>query len=534
MVAYLLLYSSSIRLAIAIAKAIASLHAVLLYKALGFQFIWLEGDAKLCSHVGKAANTAAHLLAKEVLGSNFDRSWEDVTLDCIAVVIWDYDHNQQDEIRRAYIRNGKDPNSFHRIAEKSYDDLKNQSQHIQNVFKKFTSEQIANNQLQLKASIDVVRVLAFQGVAFRGRDESVGSKNRGNFLEISDLTVSYNKEIAEVIAKAPKNASYTSPKIQKEMLHVFSTKVKKAIRDEIGNAKFCIIVDKACDESMKEQMAIVLRFVDKNGFVRERFFGLVQVSDTVALILKKCIYFVLSKHGLDIQNIRGLGYDGASNMRELRVGQAAKNAYMIEIDEIEIEKGLNQIRTLQWARDTRWSSHLRSVSNLIKIFSLVCEVIVKLIDMRTTSSQRAEADSIHQSFCNKCNIDVSDMNARYVERRDSQLQELNRRFSEDAVKLLILGSALDPRVARESFRIDDICQLFNMQVSKDCQIFLNYANEWAFSAMNIVKIRLRNKIEDEFLTDSLMLYIEREIAATFSTDSIIDDLRDMKKRKVPF
>ena len=107
---------------------------------------------------------------------------------------------------------GKDPNSFHRIAEKSYNDLKNQSQHIQNVFEKFTFEHIAKNWLQLKAFIDV-QVLAFQGFAFRGRDESVGSKNRGNFFEILDLTVSYNEKIAELIAKALKNASYTSPKI---------------------------------------------------------------------------------------------------------------------------------------------------------------------------------------------------------------------------------------------------------------------------------------------------------------------------------
>ena len=52
--------------------------------------------------------------------------------------------------------------------------------------------------------------------------------------------------------------------------------------------------------------------------------------------------------------------------------------------------------------------------------------------------------------------------------------------------------------------------------------------------MNIIKIRLRNKIEDEFLTNSLMLYIEKEIAATLSTDSIIDDLRDMQARQVAF
>jgi hypothetical protein len=42
---------------------------------------------------------------------------------------------------------------------------------------------------------------------------------------------------------------------------------------------------------------------------------------------------------------------------------------------------------------------------------------------------------------------------------DSQLQELNCRFSDDAMKFHILGSALDPRVAHKSFKINDICQL---------------------------------------------------------------------------
>jgi hypothetical protein len=39
---------------------------------------------------------------------------------------------------------------------------------------------------------------------------------------------------------------------------------------------------------------------------------------------------------------------------------------------------------------------LSSVSNLIKIFSPACEVIIKLIDMRTISSHRAKADLVHQ------------------------------------------------------------------------------------------------------------------------------------------
>ena len=58
--------------------------------------------------------------------------------------------------------------------------------------------------------------------------------------------------------------------------------------------------------------------------------------------------------------------------------------------------------------------------------------------------------------------------------------------------------------------------------------------ERAFSAMNVIKTNLRNKMEDEFLSNAMMLYNERDIAATISTDSIIDDFEDLKRRRVPF
>ena len=61
-------------------------------------------------------------------------------------------------------------------------------------------------------------------------------------------------------------------------------------------------------------MSVVLRFVDKHGCVQERFFDLIHVSDTCSLTLKTEISSVLSRHNLDVQNLRGQGYDGASNM----------------------------------------------------------------------------------------------------------------------------------------------------------------------------------------------------------------------------
>ena len=58
--------------------------------------------------------------------------------------------------------------------------------------------------------------------------------------------------------------------------------------------------------------------------------------------------------------------------------------------------------------------------------------------------------------------------------------------------------------------------------------------ERAFSAMKIVKTNLRKKMENDFLTDSLMLYIEKDIASTFSLDSIVDDFENLKECRIPF
>ena len=50
----------------------------------------------------------------------------------------------------------------------------------------------------------------------------------------------YNKDVARVVLeKAPQNAKYTSPDIQKELLQMFAMKVQEAIRDEIGTAEIC-------------------------------------------------------------------------------------------------------------------------------------------------------------------------------------------------------------------------------------------------------------------------------------------------------
>jgi hypothetical protein len=81
-----------------------------------------------------------------------------------------------------------------------------------------------------------------------------------------------------VLENAPLNAKYTSPDIQKEIFSIITMKIRKHIRDEVGDAKFSILVDETCDVSKREQMALVLRFVDKDGVLQERFFYCIHVK----------------------------------------------------------------------------------------------------------------------------------------------------------------------------------------------------------------------------------------------------------------
>ncbi|PWA66965.1 Chloramphenicol acetyltransferase-like domain-containing protein [Artemisia annua] len=52
--------------------------------------------------------------------------------------------------------------------------------------------------------------------------------------------------------------------------------------------------------------------------------------------------------------------------------------------------------------------------------------------------------------------------------------------------------------------------------------------ERAFSAMKVCKNRLCNKMSDDFLADSLLVYIEKEIAEKIDSESVIEELKALK------
>ena len=74
------------------------------------------------------------------------------------------------------------------------------------------------------------------------------------------------------------------------------------------------MADETTDTSNKEQVVIVLRYVDNNDFSVEEFIGLYCVPSINSDMLVSILKDTLSRLNLPLSKVRGQCYDGASNM----------------------------------------------------------------------------------------------------------------------------------------------------------------------------------------------------------------------------
>ncbi|KAK9733740.1 hypothetical protein RND81_04G088900 [Saponaria officinalis] len=582
---------------------------------------------------------------------------------------------------------GQTVQSVHRQAQEKYDFFINPRSSIVENFNKTSMETSALYKARLTHSLDCLKFLLRQGLAFRGHDESETSSNK-----------------------------------------------------DIGDDCFGILADESSDVSYKEQLAICLRYVDKKGRIRESFLGVVKVDDTCSLSLKIAIKKMVEDNKLSMSKVRGQGYDGASNMRGeinglktlimndtpsayyihcfahqlqltliavakdnydckwffeqvgyllnlmgvsckhkemLRVVQAKNIVKGLELGEIKSGQGLNQELGLARPGDTRWGSYYKTILNIISLYPSIFEVLIMVgktghRDDRLKAQtimlsfesfqfvfmaqllivifgytnelcqalQRRDQDIVNvisfvrltkerlqkirdegweeffsdgSTFCFKHDIEVPNMDDNYIppgrSRRyfekvtnlhrfrvdmfisiiDLQLYELNNRFDEVNMELLICMSCFSPinsfaafdklklrrlvefypadfsstDLRRLEFQLDhfiddmrkdvrfealqDLGQLSTMLVStnKHSSYQLVYlllrlvlillvataSVERVFSSMTYVKNKLRNSMCDESLNDSLVTFIERDFFSKVVNDDIINRFQNLRTRR---
>jgi len=92
--------------------------------------------------------------------------------------------------------------------------------------------------------------------------------------------------------------------------------LKKKIVERIKSSKFySILCDETTDISIEEQMTVYIRYVDlTNCVIQEDFLGFVKMTSTTGASIKNAIKQKLEELGLSLDNLRGQGYDGGSNM----------------------------------------------------------------------------------------------------------------------------------------------------------------------------------------------------------------------------
>ncbi|XP_042387408.1 uncharacterized protein LOC121979487 [Zingiber officinale] len=201
--------------------------------------------------------------------------------------------------------------------------------------------------------LNVTRFLLKHRLSFPGYDESSNSLNRGNFFELLQWHSQQNEEVSKVVNQnALGNNQMISPTIQKDLTRACASKITLSVIEDIGNNVFSLMVDESRDISVKEQMRVALRYVNKRGQVTERFLAIVHVSDTSSHSLKDAIDALFVKHGLSLSRLKGQGYDGASNMR----GGSCKRR--------------DQLRQIE---DDRIVAMLEGGEILIQVLEIICD-----------------------------------------------------------------------------------------------------------------------------------------------------------------
>lgn len=84
------------------------------------------------------------------------------------------------------------------------------------------------------------------------------------------------------------------------------------------------MVDETTDVSNKEQLTIVIRWIDEQFEASEEFLGMYYLQSTTAESIVAAIKYVLLRFQIPFMKMRGQCYDGCSTMAGARGGVAAK------------------------------------------------------------------------------------------------------------------------------------------------------------------------------------------------------------------
>ena len=166
-----------------------------------------------------------------------------------------------------------------------------------------------------------------QCIALRGDAEKPETPgNPGNFLALLKLLAT-NDDILRKHLETPamRNATYISPQSQNDLIEVIGEQIFQGIVDDVNASPFYAILADEVTSHNVEYLALCVRFFDhKQNTIREEFLAFLPLVRITGEAISAVILGFLSKNQIPASNMRGQGYDGASNMASDSVGVQAR------------------------------------------------------------------------------------------------------------------------------------------------------------------------------------------------------------------
>lgn len=281
-------------------------HWLQRYKWLAFSDVQSGAFCKTCVlfHAKAEAGKGSHQPCKSLVTTPFTK-WKH------AIEAFE-SHSQTDYHKRATI----DAQNFLDVMRGKVDSVHMQlNQQAKDIFQ--------DSKAKLRAIVETIVLCGRQDIALRG-DKDSGRltleepvNNDGNFRALlryrangGDTVLVYH------IQTAKNNALYSSPRVQNEIISIIGKLIQDNIVREVSKAVFfSVLADETSDISQTEQFSLCVRFVDPDTLcIREDFLSFVAVEDVSASSLANTLKSELVKLGLQLEHLRGQGYDGAAVM----------------------------------------------------------------------------------------------------------------------------------------------------------------------------------------------------------------------------
>ena len=169
-----------------------------------------------------------------------------------------------------------------------------------------TSQEQNQHRILLLKHLSSLKYLIRQGLALRGHCEEEGNLPQLLMCRAEDVPA---------LKTWLSDGRYTSHMIVNEQIQLMSHHLLRHILSDIQSAVwYSVIADETRDVASEEQVAISVRWVDREYSVHEDPIGLTEVTSTDAATLASTIKDTLIRVSLPMSQLCGQTYDGASNM----------------------------------------------------------------------------------------------------------------------------------------------------------------------------------------------------------------------------